>query len=192
MRHGIGPTCLAAALLLLAGSVEAVEKRAPATPVRETRLERLTRALAEGDVRARLAAVSGLIALGGEPVVAALAAAAVSDASPAVREEATYGLGQVGTAAATHALGKLLLDPEPDVREAAIEAAAAAGGDAAARVLAFALGDEDPALREEAVYALGEIGGEVAIGVLQRALTDDDQSVREAAAAVLAEIRPQP
>lgn len=129
-------------------------------------LERLRATLTEGDPRQRLAAVSGLAALAGVEAVESLAAAALEDEAPAVREEALYALGRRGvdaagagaTLAALAALEQALLDPQPRVREAAVEALTDRGGEAAAWALAAALDDPEPALRRRAVEALGEIG----------------------------------
>ncbi len=149
-------------------------------------------ALADADSKVRLKAVAELPEVGGDQAAAALAAAALFDQDSSVREEAVYGLGEMGDETTVQILEQALMDPDEGVRETAIEAFTDIGGDDAVRALAFALSDEDPSLRADAVHALGEIGGEAAIRALQQALADEQSSVRKAAAAVLTDARESP
>jgi HEAT repeat protein len=178
-----------AVLLLLLAILGATEAR-PAAHLPATResLARCTLTLAEGDSRARLAAVVEIGRLGGDEAGAILALAALSDDDPFVRAEALHGLGELGRAAELPSLEQALIDPDPEVREAAVQAIAALGGDEAARALGFALHDPETGLREEVVYALGEIGGDIAVDLLQVALSDDSEIVRSSASEVLAEL----
>lgn len=145
-------------------------------------------ALAGGDARARLRAVSDLIEAGGDEAAAELALLASSDPDPRVRREAVYGLGEIGEEAGLEVVEQALGDPDSGVREAAVEAVADRGGRGAVAALAAVLGDQDPALREQAVYALGELGGGDAIRLLRQALADEHRLVRAAAAEVLDEL----
>lgn len=153
-----------------------------------TTVARLRLVLADGDAKARLEAVSELAVLDTARAAEALAAAALSNESSAVREEAVYELGEAGDENAFAILEQALEDPDPGVREAVVEAFADRGGDDSAWALATALHDEDASLREQAVLALGEIGGEIAVVLVQRALGDELSSVREAAREVLDEL----
>jgi HEAT repeat protein len=145
-------------------------------------------ALSHSNPRVRLAAISELTDGGGAGSAELLAAAALTDDEVAVREEAVYGLGEIGDETGLPALQQALADPDRRVRAAAIAAVADIGGDASAWVLALSLNDEEPALREDTVYALGSIGGEAAIVLLQQALADEHDFIREAAAETLEEL----
>ena len=123
-------------------------------------------------------------------LAAALAAVALSDLNPLVREEAVYRLADLGLESTLPALEQALADPDPRVREAAIEVVTDIGGDGSAWALAVALNDEVVSLREDAVYALGEIGGDVAIDLLRRALSDEHSFIRESATQILDELEP--
>lgn len=180
LRH---PACLLAVLTLLSGDSIAAGS-----------LPELLDALSNKDHGIRLEAVSELASLKSKSVVEALAATAVHDRDPSVREEAVLALGGMESddETVTMTLERALLDPIPLVRNAAIEAAVENGGSGAVRALAFALLDEEAALRRRAVYALGDIGGILAIGFLQPALSDKDGSVQQAAAEVLSDLEKLP
>lgn len=154
----------------------------------DERLLRLSLALADANAKVRLAAVTEMLDIGSDEAEAALAAAALLDPESSVREEAVYGLGEIGGEAGVAILEQALMDPERSVREAAVEAFTAIGGEDSAGALAVALNDEDASLREQAVYALGEVGGETAISLVHQALADEQDSVRDAAAEVLDEL----
>ncbi len=158
---------------------------------------RLELALSSGDAKARLEAVSELTEKGAAGAAAGdgtagtlerLVAVAQFDDALSVREEAIYGLGEIGDASALPALEQALADRSVRMREAAIDAIADIGGESSAWALAVALEDQDPELREQAVHALGGIGGDAAITLLERALLDDSASVREAVVEALADL----
>jgi HEAT repeat protein len=146
------------------------------------------RGLIDEDAKVRLKVVTALTIDGGDQAVAALTTVALTDADPAVRQEAVYALGEMRTDAAIETLKHSLLDPEVRVREAAVDAFADVGGDKSALALATVLNDPDASLRFEVVDALGEIGGQIAIRMLRQASTDSHSAVREAAAEWLAEL----
>ena len=169
-------------VLTLGGSVDAQTERYPPTRL----------ALVDADAEVRRQAVSELSTMADVHAGAALlAAAALLDEDPEVREEAALGLGQIGGDDDLPMFEQALRDPDPRVRGAAIEALGDLGGDIAAFALAFALHDEDVTLREDAVYELGEIGGRTAIGFLQQALGDEHAAVRDAAAEIFTELTPE-
>lgn len=141
---------------------------------------------------ARLEAIFELADAAGDQAVPTLAAAALSDGSPTVRQEAVYVLGEIGGETGMQALEQALLDRDVGVREAAVEALVDRGGERAALALAVALRDRNASLRAEAVEALGEIGGEAAIRLLRQACADEVAAVREAAADLLAELQHSP
>ena len=142
----------------------------------------------DSPAKVRRETASELATLADDQAAAALAAAAVMDRDPRVREEAVRGLRGTLAEAELPVLQQALLDVEARVRAAAIQTLSDIGGDAAISLLAFALTDEDATLREEVVYALDKIGGPTAIALLQHALRDRQDSVREAAADILAEL----
>lgn len=155
-------------------------------------LEQLNPDLVHDDETVRLAAVSVLAAVGGaQSAAAALAAVARFDADGSVREEAVYGLGEIGDEIGLQILEQALLDPDLRVREAAVDAIVDIGGDESTWALASALNDEVASLREQAVYALGDIGGGIAITILQQALADEQIFIREAAAEALDDLSSQ-
>lgn len=143
-----------------------------------------TRSAAMHEV-ATLADVPGLHA------ESALAAAALSHAEAAIREEAIHALGERGGTIALQTLQQALQDPSPRVREATVRAFADVGGDEAASALSSALSAADPSLRLNAVDGLGEIGGSDATRYLKQMLQDENDAVREAAAQWLAEFSDQ-
>jgi HEAT repeat protein len=152
------------------------------------RRARPSRSRTEIDAEMRRRAVSELATLADDQAAAALAAVAVADTDPGVREEAVRGLRGRLPETELPALAQALLDPETRVRAAAIETLSDLGGDGAISALASALSDEDATLREDVVYALGKIGGPTAIAALQEALGDEEDIVRDAAGEVLAEL----
>ena len=123
-----------------------------------------------------------------DQAAAELAAAAVMDRDPGVREEAVRGLRGRLADIELPALQQALLDVDARVRVAAVETLADIGGDDAVSALAGALADEDAALREEVVYALGKIGGPAAVAVLEQARGDSHDAVRDAATDILLEL----
>jgi HEAT repeat protein len=143
-------------------------------------------ALADSDANARADAVSALGNARDDHEAAALAYGALSDADPAVREEAAYALGEIGGEMSLRALEQALEDPDPDVRASAIEALARIGGDQSAQSLSAVLDDPDPSMRAAAVDALGEIAGDTAMRLLQRAAADEEERVGGLAAELLA------
>lgn len=141
--------------------------------------------------RARRQEVAALIDAGTQEAIESLAALALSDVNAEIREEAVYGLGEVGGERGRQVLEQALRDTDRGVREAAIQTLADLGGEAAAWALAAALDDGDASLREDAVHALAEVGGEAVFPILRRALADAQPIVRDAAADVLDELSRQ-
>ena len=163
---------------------ESLEAGAPIAP--------LNTFLENQDAKVRMKAVTALTIVGGDQAAAALTTVALTDPASAVRQEAVYALGEIGTDAAIETLKHALLDPHVGVREAAVDAFADVGGEKSALSLAVALKDADPSIRAEAVDALGEIGGQTAIRLLREASTDQHSAVREQAAELLAELSDAP
>ena len=159
---------------------ESLQAGAPVAP--------LNTFLVDKDAKVRLKAVTALTIVGDDQAVAALTTVALTDTEPAVRQEAVYALGEIGTEAAVETLKHTLLDPEVSVREAAVDAFASIGGEKSAQALAVALKDPDPSLRAEVVEALGEVGGPSAIRLLRQASMDPQGTVRQQASELLAEL----
>ena len=169
------------ALARASGDTESLDAGAP--------IASLGSPLVDEDAKVRLKAVTELTIDGGDQAVATLTTVALTDADPAVRQEAVYALGEIRTDAAIETLKHSLQDPEARVREAAVDAFADVGGEKSARALAAVLNDPDASLRLEVVDALGEIGGQTAIRLLRQASADPHSTVREAAIGRLAELR---
>jgi HEAT repeat protein len=148
----------------------------------------LIAALVAEDVKVRLAAVTSLTIVGGDQAAAALTTVALTDADPAIRQEAVYALGEMGGEQGFEVLKHALFDPDVSVREAAVDAFADIGGEKSALALTVVLKDADASLRAEVVHALGEIGGQAATRLLRQAAMDEQRVVREAAADLLAEL----
>lgn len=159
---------------------EALDVGAPIAP--------LKRPWVDEDAKVRLQAVTAISVGGGDQAVAALTTIALTDADSAVRQEAVYALGEIGTEAACETLKHALLDPDVRIREAAVDAFADVGGEKSSRALAVALLDPDASLRAEVVDALGEIGGQTALRLLRQASMDQHSVVRAAAADLLTEL----
>jgi hypothetical protein len=144
-------------------------------------------ALESGDRGTRVEAMHELASIGGDGIVARLAAA-TGDDDAWVREEANNALGGIGSDLAIGQLEKSLRDADRDVREAAILALAEIGGEETISSLATALQDPDPSLRLEVVESLAEIGGASVMHLLDVALQDPDSDVRQAATDLRAEL----
>jgi hypothetical protein len=104
------------------------------------------------------------------------------------REEAMYGIGDIGVDHSVEFLKRGLSDPVDRVRQAAIDSLAEIGGTESVQALGIALRDPDASLRVDAVDALGEIGSEESIEMLQGAIADENPIVREAAAEWITEL----
>jgi HEAT repeats len=140
------------------------------------------------DADTRIDTIFALSADGSESAAAALAAAALGDPDPSVREDAVLALGEIGGRIGRQTLTQALADPDINVQKAAVEAFADLGGGESARALTLALQDDDPELRAEAVDALADVGGDAAIELLRYAAKDEIPAVREAAEEYLAEM----
>lgn len=138
------------------GSV-APEANDPNSPEPDEVIGSVIEALADSDANTRADAVSALGSAHDNPEAASLAYAALSDADPAVREEAAYALGEIGGEMSLRALEQVLRDPQVDVKRTAIEAIASIGGDQAALALAPLLDDSDAKIRAAAADALSEM-----------------------------------
>ena len=168
------------------------------------------------DAEVRAAALGALARLG-DPSLAPMVTAALSDPTPAVRRRAAE-LAAAVPAVPLVALAGLLDDPDPLVAEAACWALGERQDTAAVeRLVAPAGSHPDPLVREAAVAALGALGdprglpavlaatadkpavrrravlalapfeGPAVEAALQRALTDRDWQVRQAAEDLLAD-----
>jgi hypothetical protein len=173
-----GLVCLLVILMPLSG-VGGAQTVRPASPSPNS---------TDNDAEASRNAASEPSSFADDHAAAALAAVAVMDPDPQVREEAVRSLRGRSAESDLPVLQQALLDVAPRVRAAAIDTLADIGGDDAISALAVALNDANATLREEVVYALGKIGGPTARVVLQQALGDQQESVREAAGAILAEL----
>jgi HEAT repeat protein len=129
------------------------------------------------------------VALAGHAGDAAVARAALADATPAVRASAIGALERMG-ALSPDDLTTSLADPSPIVQRRACEAAAALPGDGPPS-LAAALASPDSTIAEVAAWASGERHPPEpnAVEALARlALDHEDALVREAAVAALGSI----
>jgi len=105
---------------------------------------------------------------------------------PAVRANAAYALGELGThdvQTVAPALLSLLADPDSLVRSEAVDALGSLRYTPAVDPLIGMLQrDEDPVARASAAEVLGELGQPRALPVVSQALHDPDESVRAFAA----------
>jgi HEAT repeat protein len=136
--------------------------------------------------------VGSLAEVPGQHAESALAGAALSNAHPAVREEAVHALGERGGAIALQTLQQVLQDPSPRVRQAAVQAFVDIGGDEAMLILSSALGSDDASLRVSALDALALIGGPAARPYIEQMLGDENDGARAAAGEWLAEFEADP
>jgi HEAT repeat protein len=157
-------------------------------------LDALAKGLTDPDVRARLAAVEAIEAVGKDAVLVAPALVrALADCNVFMRWAAARTLGGIGPveeATAVPALVRLLRDPDLDVRLAAIETLGRFGPPArdAATALAGAVTSGDVEQRIAAIAGLEGIGKDaagVAIPALTQALGAADPRLKRAAAASL-------
>jgi len=144
----------------------------------------------EQDPAARVRAAWALGKIGGDEVVAPLAASISADPDATVREAAALSLGKTWKEGAVAPLAQALLeDRRLSVREVAAEVLGETWSEAAVDALARALStDPKRSVRENAADALGKIGSPVAVEVLIAALGDAHSTVRESAAAALGAI----
>lgn len=146
-------------------------------------VERLIRALADGESEVRGAAAQALSSLG-EPKWRGIVKG---------EEEDFARLGGCGDARAAEPLLQALCAPKPcvsksDVRRRAAEALGKLADRRAVDPLTLALGDSHSGVRHAAAQALGELGDPRALGPLTLMLKDRDSGVRHAAARALGKL----
>jgi hypothetical protein len=86
-----------------------------------------------------------------------LADVAARDTSTAVRQEALYGLAEIGDAGSVMALERALEDPDPGIRRAAVQGMRLVGTRDVEYGLQLAAQDEDPKVRNAARDALDDL-----------------------------------
>ena len=138
----------------------------------------LKRLLAHPDATVRRRAVLAVGRLQDSTTVPALTAR-VADASPYVREDAVFALGQVGHRSARPTLEALLGPRTPiALRMLAVEALGKLGDKAATPRITGLLGAPEATLRGEAAIALWRLADSTAIDSLLRHHADPDPQVR--------------
>ena len=166
-----------------------------ASPSASPELARLA-ASEDADDRASLATV--LAAQPGHADAVSLLRALLADASPNVRAQAAWSLGEIGDPTLAGALEPLLAAADPDP---AIDAAAAVGRIAsrghapelAVRILCPRLDDPRPFVRANALAGLALAGARCGDGAAaRRLLLEDGDVVRAAAARSVASPQPSP
>ena len=147
----------------------------------------LHQALKHQNPEVRIAAVTGLARLSGEPNLASFEAV-LGDEELAVRQAAVEALGSLGTEAARSRLEKLLEEGEEELGPLAAEAIAAFGKDSLDFLHELA-NSTDMMSRRAAVFGLTKLGAE---GLLQTLAREDGQwIVRSAASAALDMLKDQ-
>ena len=166
--------------------------------------------LDDPDARVRIAAIRGLVKLGGKDLLELRIQRLLVDPDPVVRAEATRHAGTEGTAvletmiASTdaaeciaalnnansslqEAVERRIHDVDPGVRAAALKAMAEISPDPSIdfREIRQALADRDPRVRSAAVYLLANIDEQEALEALAKALADPSNEVRSAAGMAL-------
>jgi HEAT repeat protein len=152
-----------------------------------TALETVAAALADPDLRVRLAACEGVARFGAAGAAAlARAAETAGPGGPAWRVALARALGETGSASAIPALAHLL-----DGASAAAAATALAhlGAPAAAAPLVEYLGRPEAPARAEAVEALAQLAARDAAPAIAALLTDERPEVRASAARSLGRLR---
>ncbi len=138
----------------------------------------LERLLVHPDATVRRRAVLAVGRLQDSTTVSALTAR-IADASPYVREDAVFALGQVGHRSARTTL-EVLLGPRTPIalRMLAVEALGKLADKAATPRITALMGDPSPGLRGEAAIALWRLADSTAIDSLLRHHADPDPQVR--------------
>lgn len=146
----------------------------------------LSHFMQDKDPRIRAEAAAKLGRLKGKTSTRILAAAALADASPAVRRSAIAALGNSGGISAKTTLATAIHDKSPLVRMEAASQYLSLGDARYVKGLMRAAKAKDPKLRAAATQALGSWKGAKATALLKKALKDRSPAVRRAAALQLA------
>lgn len=143
---------------------------------------RLVELLREGDEETRAAAARAFGRIGYDEGTMPLLDA-LSDSDPAVRLEAVFALGQIGSADARDALSRIAgSNASAEERGEAVLALGKLGGDGAAEAVLPLFGDPLPELRADAAIALARTGDSLAAADLAPLLSDPEPGVRASAA----------
>jgi len=170
----------------------------------------LQSSLDDPEARVRIAAIGGLVRLGGKDLLEPRIQRLLSDPDPVVRAEAARHAGDEGAAvlekmiaspdaaeciaALTNAKPSLrkavegrIRDADPGVRASALKRMAEISPEPLIdlREIRRALADRDPRVRSAAVYLLANIDGQEALEALAMALADPSNEVRFAAGSAL-------
>jgi len=147
-------------------------------------VELLLGALERGDPMVRLESAVGLARIGtGSDALAGGLARLLTNRDPAVREDAAWVLGKLGSPRAAAPLVATLSDPEAGWMAAT--ALGVLGAPSAATPLAGALESTSARTRRAAAWAMNRLRATGSIPVLRRALDDADPEVRYWAAEAL-------
>jgi HEAT repeat protein/tRNA A-37 threonylcarbamoyl transferase component Bud32 len=146
----------------------------------------LSHFMQDKDPRIRAEAAAKLGRLKGKTSTRILAAAALADASPAVRRSAVAALGSFGGLSARTTLASAIRDKSPYVRMEAASQYLSLGDARYVKGLMRAAKAKDAKLRAAATRALGSWKGAKATALLKKALKDRSSAVRRAAALELA------
>ncbi|MBW2495015.1 MAG: HEAT repeat domain-containing protein [Deltaproteobacteria bacterium] len=136
--------------------------------------------LDDAEARVRIAAIDGLIGLGGAELLEPHIGRLLDDPDPLVRAEAARRAGAEGT----RVLEKMIASPDPAESIAALSNATSGLQNA----VESRMRDADPGVRAAALMRAAEISPEPAIDLreIRQALADHDQRVRSAAIYLLA------
>jgi HEAT repeat protein len=166
--------------------------------------------LDDSEARVRIAAIDGLVKLGGKDLLEPRIQQLLRDPDPVVRAEAARHSGADGAAvlekmiaspdaaesiaaltnakpSLREAVGKRIRDADPGVRAAALKRMAEISPEPPIdlREIRQALADRDQRVRSAAVYLLANIDGQEALEALATALADPSNEVRFAAGSAL-------
>jgi HEAT repeat protein len=170
----------------------------------------LQSSLDDPEARVRIAAIDGLVRLGGKDLLEPRIQRLLGDPDPVVRAEAARHAGDEGAAvletmiaspdaaeciaaltnakpSLREAVGRRIRDADPGVRAAALKRMAEISPEPSIdlREIRQALADRDQRVRSAAVYLLANIDGQEALEALAMALADPSSEVRFAAGSAL-------
>jgi HEAT repeat protein len=170
----------------------------------------LQSSLDDSEARVRIAAIDGLVRLGGKDLLEPRIQRLLGDPDPVVRAEAARHAGDEGAAvletmiaspdaaeciaaltnakpSLREAVGSRIRDADPGVRAAALKRMAEISPKPSIDLgeIRQALADRDPRVRSAAVYLLANIDGQEALEALAMALADPSNEVRFAAGSAL-------
>ena len=140
---------------------------------------------AEQDRSALGIALSGALARGDDPALAAAVRAAYATAPESARDALIEGLGRMRGAEAGRALDAIAAGSIDDRRKVAEALAGHAEMEESLRRLA---GDADPGVRANAAWSLGTVGAKTGLAALSRLVSDPDVAVAGNAVASLGRV----